>query len=247
VDQLVAPAADVFVNRVEISGLRNGTTVEQWNDALATEHDIDEYYAQSNPVVRTVEELRLRRIRALIGPKPNERMLEVGCGGGHVLQRFPECDLVGVDVSGSMLEKARTRLAGLRVELHKGELRDLDLAPESFDAIVCTEVLEHVVDPGAVLAGIAGLLKPTGRAVVTFPNDSLIIGAKRVLTKSRASRLPLFRRTDWGGDRYHLHAWTLDEMRSLLRRSFEISREGHVPSRLVPVRYCFLVRPRRAA
>jgi 2-polyprenyl-3-methyl-5-hydroxy-6-metoxy-1,4-benzoquinol methylase len=220
-------------------------SVEEWNDGLAADHDIDEYYGQSNPVVRAVEELRLRRIRALIAPKPDERLLEVGCGGGHVLQRFPECDLVGIDVSGAMLEKARTRLAGLRVELHKGELGDLDLSPGAFDAIVCTEVLEHVVDPDAVLAGIAGLLKPTGRAVVTFPNDSIIIGAKRVLKKSGASRLPIFKRIDWGGDRYHLHAWTVDEMRSLLGRSFEISREGHVPSRLVPVRCCFLVRPRR--
>lgn len=244
-DRSVSGGAEISADHLTAPGLPTGMSVEQWNDTLAAEHDIDEYYGRSNPVVRAVEELRLRRIRALIAPKRDERLLEVGCGGGHVLHRFPECDLVGVDVSGAMLEKARTRLAGFRVELHKGQLGDLALDPESFDAIVCTEVLEHVVDPEPVLAGIAGLLKPTGRAVVTFPNDSLIVGAKRVLKKSGAARLPTFRRTDWGGDRYHLHMWTVDEMRSLLRRSFEISREGHVPSRLVPVRCCFLVHPRR--
>jgi len=245
VDRSATSGGEISVDEPTTPGIPQGMTVEEWNDGLAADHDIDEYYGTANSLVRAVEELRLRRIRELIAPKPEERLLEVGCGGGHVLQRFPECELVGVDVSGAMLEKARARLAGFRVEFLKGELKDLNLAPEGFDAIVCTEVLEHVVDPEVVLAGIAGLLKPTGRAVVTFPNDSIIIGAKRVLKKSGALRLPIFKRIDWGGDRYHLHAWTLDQMRSLLGRSFEISREGHVPSRLVPVRCCFLVRPRR--
>jgi len=226
-----------------MASVPRGVTIEEWNDDLAREHDIDAYYARSNPIVRAIEGRRLRLIRSLVGPHPHERLLEVGCGGGHVLERFPECDLVGVDVSGAMLEKARDRLAGLRVELHKGELGAVDLEPTSFDAVICTEVLEHVVDPGSVLAAIADLVKPNGRAVITFPNDPLITRAKGLLRRSGAAALPPLKGIDWGGDQYHLHVWTIREMRALLSSHFDIAREAHAPFRSAPVRCCFLVRP----
>lgn len=219
----------------------SGTSVEEWNDALAREHDIDAYYRDANPVVRVIESHRLRLIRTLLDPKPGERLLEVGCGGGHVLERFPECDLVGIDVSSEMLVKASARLAGLRVEFRKGELHEVGLEPESFDAVICSEVLEHVVDPDAVLDSVRAHMKPTGRAVVTFPNDPFIARAKGVLRRSGLALLPPFKRTDWGGDQYHLHTWTVSEMRSLLRRHFNLAREAHAPSRLTPIRCCFLV------
>jgi ubiquinone/menaquinone biosynthesis C-methylase UbiE len=222
-------------------------TVEEWNDALAREHDIDDYYERSNVIVRAIERRRLRRIRSLLAPRADERLLEVGCGGGHVLALFPECRLVGVDVSGAMLEKARQRLKGLQVELHKGELEAVGLEPASFDAVICSEVLEHVVDPDTVLTSLVGLVKRSGRGVITFPNDGLIIRAKRILRRTGIGYLPPFRGMDWGGDRYHLHAWTIGEMRSLLMRHFEITREAHVPFRLAPVRCCFLVERRADA
>ena len=93
-------------------------SVEQWNDALAAEHDIDEYYGRSNAlVVRSKSDAFVVSGRSSRRSQ-KKRLLEVGCGG-HVLERFPECDLVGVDVSGAMLAKPRARLAGFRVELTK--------------------------------------------------------------------------------------------------------------------------------
>jgi 2-polyprenyl-3-methyl-5-hydroxy-6-metoxy-1,4-benzoquinol methylase len=200
-------------------GVPHGVSVEEWNDDLAREHDIDEYYARANPAVRVIERIRLRRVRSLLSPAAGERLLEVGCGGGHVLERFPECDLVGVDVSGAMLEKARRRLEGFRVELLKGELTDLQLEPVSFDAAICTEVLEHVVDPESVLASIASLVRPGGRAVVTFPNDVLIGRTKALVRRCGVGRLPPFRGIDWGGDQYHLHTWTARSDPLLLPRA----------------------------
>jgi hypothetical protein len=90
-------------------------------------------------------------------------------------------------------------------------------------------------------------VKRTGRAVITFPNDALIMRAKSIVKSTGAGRLPMFRGIDWGGDRYHLHSWSPDEMRALLRRDFDITGEAFVPSRLAPIRCCFLVTPRTTA
>ena len=213
--------------------------VARWNDELARAHDIDDYYERSHPLVRLVEARRLRLVRELLAVRPGDRLLEVGCGGGHVLRQFPEAELTGVDPSAVMLAKAERNLRGLGAKLLRGELAELDLPAESFDRVICTEVLEHVVEPERLLAELARLLRPAGRAVITLPNDRLINAAKALVVRSGVARLPGLSRLSWGGDRYHLHVWPLGEMRALLRRHLAIVAEGFAPSRLLPVRCCF--------
>lgn len=217
--------------------------VERWNDTFAREHDIDDYYERSGFLIRFVEARRLATIRRMVEARPTDRILEVGCGGGHVLRLFPECDLTGLDVSGAMLNKAERNLRGLRVRLVKGELDDLDERDGSFDKIICSEVLEHVLRPDAMLKGIRRLLKPTGRAVITLPNDHLVHRLKGLIRRSGLSHLPPFRRISWGGDHYHLHIWMPAEMHELLNRDFRIDRCVRVPTSLLPIRYCFLCLP----
>ena len=213
--------------------------VEAWNDEFARTNDIDDYYRRSGVLIRLVERSRLACIRRLLAAEPSHRILEIGCGGGHVLQLFRDNALVGTDVSGEMIRKARRNLRGFRVELLKGELDELDLPTGGFDRIVCTEVLEHVIEPQRLLAEAARLLSPDGRMVVTLPNDLVIHRVKSAIFRSGLSRLPVFRRISWGGDKYHLHVWSADEMHDLLSRHFVVRRTVPVPNRLLPIRYCF--------
>ncbi len=214
--------------------------VEARNDALAERHNIDDYYSSSGFLIRFIEQRRLRAIARMVSAGPQHRILEVGCGGGHVLQMFPESELVGVDVSSRMLAKARRNLAGYRVQLLKGELRELDLSPGSFDRVICTEVLEHVDDPEEILLRIRGLIRPGGRVVITFPNDRLVQRLKGLIRATGLTRLPLFSRLSWGGEEFHIHIWRIREMRALLQRYFTIRRQRFVPCRWPAVRCCFL-------
>ena len=245
---LALPRRNVAHSRSEdLPAVRPSTgqqDVEQWNDQFSREHDIDDYYTASSLPIRWIEGRRLTQIRAMLDVRPQDRVLEVGCGGGHVLQLFGEAELTGVDVSGAMLERARRNLQGRPVTLLKGELHELDLPSASFDKIVCTEVLEHTVDPAAVLEEISRLVRPEGRVVITFPNDRLILRVKRLLHQSRLTSTPWFRRVSWGADDYHLHVWSVGEMRSLLERHFAVTNERFVPSSLLPIRCCFLCEPR---
>ena len=83
------------------------------------------------------------------------------------------------------------------------------------------------------------LPKPGGRVVVTFPNDRLINALKGGLWRSGLTLLLSFRRVSWGADRYHLHVWSVAEMRELLTHHLRVTGEAFAPSRLIPVRCCF--------
>lgn len=220
--------------------------VERVYDAFAREHDINDYYARSGFLIGFIEKRRLSIIKSMMNAKPGESILEVGCGGGHVLSQFRQAKLTGVDVSGEMLAKARANLEALGAdfELKKGDIADVGLADKSFDGIVCTEVLEHVVDPEHVLRNIQRLVKPSGRVVITFPNDNLINGLKDTVKKSGLSSLPPFRRVEWGGDHYHYHVWSIKEQRALLSRYFSVVDDGYAPTAALPIRCCFLCVPR---
>ncbi len=218
--------------------------VEQWNDTFAIENDIDDYYNRSGMAIRFVERRRLRIIRRMIEtdpPSSNRRddLLEVGCGGGHVLRMFPDANLTGVDVSGVFLEKARRNLIGRNATLLKGEVDNVGLPDGRFTKLICTEVLEHVVDPDRVLAGIKRVAAAGATIVVTFPNDALINRIKSLIRASGAGYLPTFRRVSWGGDKYHLHIWSIAEMRELLSKYFTVQEEAFAPFAKMPLRCCF--------
>lgn len=217
--------------------------VEAVNDRLAREHPIDNYYARSPWPIRLVERRRLAIIRDFVGDEAGLEIAEVGSGGGHVLRLFPRAHLTAIDVSDVYLDIARKNLAGYDVRFLKGEVDKLDLQAASFDRVICTEVLEHVVDPGAVLAAIARLLRPSGAAVVSVPNDPLILRVKNVIRRTPARWL-LGSRIEWGGDEFHLHRWTADEFEHLLAGHLHVLERRCAPVGLVPLRVCFRCRPK---
>lgn len=106
----------------------------------------------------------------------NATLFEVGTGHGLMallaLETLPAARYVGVDVSPFSIAHAATLLAGNGVAADRFELRCLDarqglaeVAPAQ--AVLCCEVLEHVVDPGALLQGLRQALAPGGRAFLT--------------------------------------------------------------------------------
>lgn len=214
------------------------TDVEAVNDDLAAKYPIDDYYAKSPIFVRAIEALRLRAIEAMIGPTDGLELAEIGSGGGHVLRMFPRARITAIDVSDAYLSTAKKNLAGYDARFVKGEVDKLGLAPESFDRIICTEVLEHARDPEAILAEIARLLRPNGVAAITVPNDPLILGLKSFV-KHTPLGWALGNRIQWGGDEYHLHVWRPREFRALLSRHLRVTEYRAAPSRALPIRACF--------
>ncbi len=104
---------------------------------------------------------RRRIILDWMGELPLESLLDVGCGNGLFLaearQRLAVKRLAGVDLSPQVIESNRALLPG--VEFRVLDL-DREILNERFDAVVCTELVEHCADPQAVVGRLAAM---TGR------------------------------------------------------------------------------------
>ena len=96
------------------------------------------------------------------------RLLDVGAGAGLFLEVARER---GWEVEGTELSLAASLAAAERdLRVHVGDLKRLPLTPGSFDVVVSLECVEHVPEPPAFLATLAGLLRPGGGLFLTTPN-----------------------------------------------------------------------------
>ena len=132
--------------------------------------------------------------------QPNERILEVGVGTGLALPMYPRhCQIVGIDLSEGMLEKAKERASahGLsHVRLYRMDAGAMEFPDDSFDTVVAAYVVTAVPDYRSVVSEMIRVCRPGGRIVMLnhFSNGNKLIAAvERVIS-------PLTKHLGWRTD-----------------------------------------------
>ena len=97
-------------------------------------------------------------------------VLDVGCSSGYLARPLTDAGarVLGLEIDPDAAAQARSVCA--EVVVGDVESMELPFEPESFDVILCGDVVEHLRDPGAALARLRPLLRPGGRLVLTTPN-----------------------------------------------------------------------------
>jgi 2-polyprenyl-6-hydroxyphenyl methylase/3-demethylubiquinone-9 3-methyltransferase len=128
---------------------------------------------------------------------PGARIADVGCGGGLLSEALAKsgAQVTGIDMGEKVIEIARLHLHESKLEtpdLHvdyrvqsSAELASSE--PESFDAVCCMELIEHVPDPAALVNDLARMVKPGGVVVMSTLNrtpaafGAAILGAEYLM------------------------------------------------------------------
>ncbi len=135
----------------------------------------------------------------LLNPQPGERILDLGCGTGHLTHAIRQrgANVIGIDHSATMIEQARNNYSDIRFEVADASNFSFD---EAFDAVFSNAVLHWVRDSEGAVTSIGNALKSGGRLVAEFGgkgNVSKIIEAtldalREAGYSSREDRNPWF-------------------------------------------------------
>ena len=121
-----------------------------------------------------------------------KRVLDVGCGGGILSESMSSmgAEVTGIDLGEKALKVAQLHglESGVKVDYRRISVEALAAEmPESFDAVTCMEMLEHVPDPAAVVEACTRLVKPGGTVFFSTINRNpkaylfAVFGAEYVL------------------------------------------------------------------
>jgi SAM-dependent methyltransferase len=138
----------------------SGNSPEYWDRTLAQDWDKPEMtWPTKNELIASLT-------------KPSDVILDIGCGNGSALRHLRSLgrrQLCGLEISSYAIQ----RLRGEGIEMHYGVLPSIPLPEASFDVVIASQVLEHVIRRRRFLSEVRRVLKPDGRALIFVPNDCL--------------------------------------------------------------------------
>ncbi len=178
-------------------------------------------------LLKTFNDTMVKEVRRL---KP-QSILDVGCGEGFTLERLRKAkigkQLEGVDYLDLAIKLGKKTHPELT--LKKGSIYDLKYKNNSFDVVICSEVLEHIDDPEK---GLEELVRVSKKYVVlSVPNEPLFM-LGNLLRGKNVSR--------FGNDIEHINHWTFWQFEKFVGKKLKIKKAIH------PLPWTFIIAEKKA-
>lgn len=118
---------------------------------------------------------KLKQILKIL-PKDSEKILDVGCSSGvltaQIAKALPRSKVTGLDSYDKAIIFAKSKYPN--VSFITADAHKLPFKNNSFDLVICTETLEHVIDPKGALLEMRRVLKNTGYAIISMDSGSIL-------------------------------------------------------------------------
>jgi 2-polyprenyl-3-methyl-5-hydroxy-6-metoxy-1,4-benzoquinol methylase len=129
-----------------------------------------DYDSRRYALINRWDPAHLEKVDRLLDFRNGNRVLEVGCGQGHLTKRLADrgIDITGIDANPNAPEVAESdRVLYMRAEA-------LEFEDESFDIILSVHAIEHIPPLSQALAEMARVLKPAGQALHIYPAEPIM-------------------------------------------------------------------------
>jgi len=170
-------------------------------------------YSADNPISNFLVNNFTSQINEIIKRIDYDVVLDVGCGEGIIFaklkQRFKDKKCTGVDIDKDHIEKAN--LNAPFASYQKGSIYDLRFPKNSFDLVMCLEVLEHLENPEKAVQNLKEV--SSKYVLISVPREPIW----RILNMVRGSYW-----RDWGNTPGHLNNWSTKQIKKMLGNHFEI-------------------------
>jgi uncharacterized protein (TIRG00374 family) len=174
---------------VDMVGIKELLIKPQKTDDLtkfynSIEGDADEKaYSSDMLVQKYFQRRKTDDIKEVLAIKISDTILDIGCGSGVQIREVGKngyAFAVGIDINENAVRFARKK--GLpNTEFIIGDAQHIPIKTGSADKLICAEIIEHLKEPGQLVAEINRVLKPGGSVVITTPNDRSIWGAYELM------------------------------------------------------------------
>jgi len=130
------------------------------------------YFGSKVSPRRIIHNSRFNSLLSLIGDVKNKKILDAGCGEGYFLSIIDSQEKYGVELSSKRISEALKTYPELKIKI--ADVNNLPFDDNTFDVIVCSEVLEHVSGYEKAIKEFKRCVKPYGHIVLSFPNEGLV-------------------------------------------------------------------------
>ncbi|MBN2091300.1 methyltransferase domain-containing protein [candidate division KSB1 bacterium] len=143
---------------------------KNYYEAVAEEANLWEVGKRDNRYYQDM--IRFDRILQLL-PKTSQKILDLGCGDGYLsyLMAKEKHQVTALDLSQNRLEKFKDLAAEFGIEQKIGDVKNTGLPDDTYQLIICSEVLEHIEEYEKLLEEAFRILKPGGQLIVSVPHD----------------------------------------------------------------------------
>jgi len=167
-------------------------------------------HANTNPIQKALIGNFYKEFFKIVKPLRAVSILDVGCGEGFTLKKLEEKKIgkknEGIDYSSDAIKIGRKIYPELN--LSKGDVYDLKYPDNSFDLVICTEVLEHLENPAKA---VAEMRRVTSKYIIfSVPNEPFFIMANFLRGKYLKS---------FGNHPEHINHWTFWGFEAFLKKN----------------------------